>query len=464
MDEIHRIAAPTGGLAADRIVQLTLWTLAAMAVLFLVWPVWRATLPLEIWGNEGWNAHHADNAFDPQALYPSPDGFVANNYPPLSYLLIKTLALLFGDALYVSRVVSVFSVLSLGGLVVFVARQFGGSRLSSAIGGAWFVATMARFFDIHVGMNEPQLLGQAFMCGGFAWFIARQRAGRAVEPAVLAMVAAGFIKHNLIAYPAVALIWLALHDRRLALRATLAGAAAAAAGLALCAWIYAPNFVADMLMPRTLELARALRAVGHTQFILPALVLWAIWVWGKRRTEAARFTMLLVGATVATYYLQKLGAGVEDNAQFDLVFATGVGIGIAFDRLQSDPLRSGWTPAQITLLVAAVLVARLLASSRLEFAYVLLSPSYRAEAAQNVAAMHADVARIAAMPGAVSCENRLVCRMAGKGFVYDNFFVGQRMATGRTTEAEIGARLSVEGIKMVTNDPRGSADSILRRW
>jgi hypothetical protein len=174
--------------------------------------------------------------------------------------------------------------------------------------------------------------------------------------------------------------------------------------------------------------------------------------------------MLLVGATVATYYLQKLGAGVEDNAQFDLVFATGVGIGIAFDRLQSDPLRSGWTPAQITLLVAAVLVARLLASSRLEFAYVLLSPSYRGEAAQNVAAMHADVARIAAMPGTVSCENRLVCRIAGKGFVYDNFFVGQRMATGRTTEAEIGARLSTEGIKMVANDPRSSADSILRRW
>ena len=83
-----------------------------------------------------------------------------------------------------------------------VVRQFGGSRAASLIAGLWFVATMARFFEYYVGMNEPQLLGQAVMVWGLVWLLKRHAAGRAVEPAVLVMVLAGFVKHNFIVVPA----------------------------------------------------------------------------------------------------------------------------------------------------------------------------------------------------------------------------------------------------------------------
>ena len=89
------------------------------------------------------------------------------------------------------------------------------------IAGFWFVATLARFFEFYVGMNEPQLFGLAVMSAGFAWFWKRHAEGRAVEPAVLVMVLAGFIKHNFIALPLVALLWLWLDNWRLGLRATL---------------------------------------------------------------------------------------------------------------------------------------------------------------------------------------------------------------------------------------------------
>src|SRR3954452_21315861 len=76
--------------------------LAGLAALVIVWPIWRAGLPLEIWGNEGWNAYNADAAAAGH-LYPPPDALIGNNYPPLSFLLIGGLARQFGDALYIGR-------------------------------------------------------------------------------------------------------------------------------------------------------------------------------------------------------------------------------------------------------------------------------------------------------------------------------------------------------------------------
>jgi hypothetical protein len=222
-----------------------------------------------------------------------------------------------------------------------VVRRFGGSRAASLIAGLWFVATMARFFEYYVGMNEPQLLGQVVMVWGLVWLLRRHAAGRAVEPAVLVMVAAGFVKHNFIVVPLVALFWVARDNWRLGLRAAIVGAAAAAVGLAICAFLFAPYFIADMLLPRTYELARSFTNLGRLQFILPALLLWAIWAWSERDSRPARFTALLIGASLIMYMVQKAGSGVDENAQFELIFAAAIGIGLAYDRLRMTRCATG---------------------------------------------------------------------------------------------------------------------------
>src|SRR5262245_43605449 len=44
--------------------------LGLVAVYFLVWPIWRAQFPLEIWYTEGWNAYLQDAAGALSKLYP----------------------------------------------------------------------------------------------------------------------------------------------------------------------------------------------------------------------------------------------------------------------------------------------------------------------------------------------------------------------------------------------------------
>src|SRR5262245_39716398 len=77
-----RLAAKDGS-----ILQLTFYgsLIGVLAAIFLAWPIWRASFPIEIDGNEGWNAYHVDDVLSGRPLYPSKDELVGNNYPPLSF-------------------------------------------------------------------------------------------------------------------------------------------------------------------------------------------------------------------------------------------------------------------------------------------------------------------------------------------------------------------------------------------
>src|SRR6185369_6034116 len=125
------------------------------------------------------------------------------------------------------------------------------------------------------------------------------------------------------------------------------------------AWLFAPYFISDMLFPRTYHWARSFSTVGRLQFILPAMVLWAVWAHAERRSAPARFTALLIGIALVLCLAQKAGAGVDENAQFELIFATAIGIGLAFDGLQRDPWGTGLSPHLIRVAVLGVLIVRL---------------------------------------------------------------------------------------------------------
>jgi hypothetical protein len=437
--------------------------LAALTALFLIWPVWRAFLPLEILRSEGFSAYHADTALrSPALLYPPPDGLIASNYPPLYHLLIGSLAKLFGDAVYVGRTISLLATLGLGATAALIVREFGGGRIAVVLTGFWFVATMARYYDEFVGMNDPQLVAHMIMGLGLLWFISRFKTDRSVEPAILVMVIAGFFKQNVAAIPVAALAWLTLNDWQKGLRASLFGAAVAATGLAAGARLWSPYFIDDILLPRTYQIDRALSFVRATNLWLHALVIWSLWAWLERQNQAARFTMLHVGISFLLFVLQRSAAGLGSNSQFDLVFAIAIGTGLAFDGLSSHPGWK-WDPVRIRLVVLAVLLVRLVASPRLEFAYVVFSPEYRALASDYSAIARAEAARLAAIPHPIACWNLVICRMSGKAFVFDHFKVSQMVATGAYSWDQIASLVRAQKITFEAVDPRARIDSLYRR-
>lgn len=431
------------------------WLFAILAAVFLAWPIWRIGFPVELSRNEPWNAWFTDRLLAGGSPYPSADELVVNNYPPLSFLLTALLAKLTGDTILAGRLIALVST----GLAPLAAglcvRALGGSRAVAAFGGFWLLATLSRFFTLYAGVNDPSLLALALMGLGLAYFLHRVRAGRAVEPAVALMVVAGFAKHTMPDYPLAAFLWLAMSGgRRAALRAAVFGAILCAAGLALCAIVFGPDFATQMLMPRVMTLKHILFALNRLQWIAPALLFWGFWAWPNRNEPIARFTALLIGLSLASGLFQAAGAGVTYNAYFGAVFASAIAVALAFEGIASTTLAKRYGANALQAAMIAVLALRLLLSGQIEPYLVLVSPSFRQEFRERAAVMDAEAERLRAIPGNVYCWPMSASYRAGKPFAYDNYWVSQLIAKGRWTTDAVAEAIRARGIRFEAADSR----------
>jgi hypothetical protein len=207
---------------------------------------------------------------------------------------------------------------------------------------------------------------------------------------------------------------------------------------------------------------RAINGLGRLQWILPALVLWGIWAAAERKSRAARFTALFVAVAFMAFVVQWSGEAILDNAQFDLVIATAVGLGLAFDRAGKTAFgrRYGETAARgVIVLVVAV---RLLATLRIEPALVLFDADYRAQYFANAQVVREEAARIAKIAGPVACDLKVVCRLAGKPFSYDDFRAEMLLATGASGGLDEQGLMRAHGLTYVRNDPRGGIEALFR--
>ena len=144
---------------------------------------------------------------------------------------------------------------------------------------------------------------------------------------------------------------------------------------------------------------------------------------------------------------------MDINAQFDLVIAVAMGLGLAFTQIPlwpvARPLRS--EQAQAILLLAVCV--RLLASKQLQPVRLVFDRSFIADIAMRERAMTDSVERVRRIPGDVLCP-ALVSYRAGKPFAVDAFNAHQRILAGALPKDAIAARVAAGTLTIVEVDQR----------
>jgi hypothetical protein len=433
--------------------RLLQWLLYAIAILAFTWPAYRAFLNIEIGNNEGWNAYFADAAMGRMPLYPSTAQLITNNYPPFSFYIVGLGGRLVGDPVLAGRLLSLISVIVIATAIALSVRRLGGTQTAAAISAAFYIAMMSRFFTAYVGMNEPQLLSHAIMAFGFLAFLgARSRKHGYIMPVVV-MAFAGFFKHNIIAMPLTAFAWLGINRRREALKCLIVAAVVIVTGTAICYVSFGRDFFINILAPRHYSIEKAIRSYKTLQWALVGLVACVCNGCARRRDRSVRLCSSLIAIALAAFFLQRTGDGVWINAQFDLVIAVAIGLGLAYTQVPLWPLARRFPPAVAQAILLLMVCAQLLVPKELEPIRLLVDRRFKDEIAIREQAMADSVERVRRTPGDVLCPT-LISYRAGKPFAVDSFNAKERMSAGALPKDAVTARLAAGTLTIVETDQR----------
>ena len=410
--------------------------------------LWLIPVRVSFNPDEGWNAFQAMRAFGAGALYPPPGGLTGDNYPPLSFLLIGGLTRLTGaDPIVLGRLVSLAAVLATAAGTAWAVRRLEPARTWAPAAAALLVLGFAATqFRAYLAMNDPQWLAHALMTPALALLLpARADAAphaRRTALAALLVVVGGLVKHNLLALPVAATLWLALRHRRSLAVWTGVGALAAAAGTTAIVAAYGTDALRDVLeAPRHGSALRMVRAAaGPLLAQLPLLACAAPLLRLRRVDRRLDLPLLFIAVAVPFGVFQRSGQGVNFNAHFEALIALAVGAGVALARAIAAVDR-GAAGRRIALLLSPFVVLAPLAA-QVAWAEATGLPAARG-------AWRTMEARIAGVGGPVACQTPALCFWAGQPFVLDTFLYGQRLAIGGDASAltralESGAVAAVE--------------------
>jgi hypothetical protein len=388
--------------------------------------------------NEGWNAYHALAAMSGAPLYPDPHSYMTNNYPPLSFYAVGALGRATGDYIVAGRVLSLAALLVVALAIAAIARKLGVTLLEGTFAALLFVAGMLTFTD-YVGMNDPQLLGHAIGIAGIVLLLGAPRTDRAIMYGALLLTLAGFVKHNLIAQPLAAGVWLACYDRRSAVRFALCGIAFAGAGLVLSDLLLGTNLLGQLDSARTYSFGAALAGVSHWLIggALPLSGIAALATF-HRDDKGVMFIVLYAAISIVLGAVAMGGAGVDVNAFFDADIALAIGAGLVLNRFSDFLEQRLWLRAAVIAGFLLPFVAGLAMTTDSDWwdGDYWLHPM-----AEDATIARGDTAFIRAHDGSALCETLSFCFWAGKTPQVDVFNTAQQFATGRRSDKELAGMI-----------------------
>lgn len=408
--------------------------------------LWRVVstlgVPMPLDPNEGWNAYHAASAMRGHGLYPGPEAYLVNNYPPLSFYVVGTLGTLTGDYIVAGRIVSLLSVTWTCVAMSLVTMRLGVSRPVSLLAPLTFLAGLLVFSD-YVGMDDPQMLAHAISITGLLVFLPdREGRSRAALAAAL-FVLAFFIKHNVVALPMAVTVWALLEQRRTAFRLAGFGLLFLAAGLFGFRLTYGVSLLSVVATARTYTIAALFSGLaGWLRWSLMPIVGLGVLMWRLPRHPPVRLGAIyaVIAGAIGIYFLG--GAGVDPNVLFDADIALALSAGLLAQHL------TGWLrPAAASLLVAPLLF---FAATDKDWQDTYLD-STTTQAEAFIA--RGDIAFMAAQKGPGLCEMLSFCYWAGKPPAVDMFNIGQAFETGSRSDAAIARAVQSKQYAVIQFDP-----------
>ncbi|MGE5505490.1 MAG: ArnT family glycosyltransferase [Actinomycetota bacterium] len=423
--------------------------LAGLAAVLLAYPLIRSFWDFEIDINEGWNAYHAVLAMAGRSLYVHDSPYYFNNYPPLSFYIVGALGRLLGDPVLAGRLLSVVAVGVIGWAAGDVVRSAGGSRTDARLAMATCLLQFAAFATDYIGMDDPQLLGQAFLMAGLAAYMrGAETAGRGAL--VAALFSAGLlVKHNMIALPLLVAADLARRGpnrARAGFFATGLGLAGLAAGGILL--LVGKTFFTQLLASRTWSVERAFifttEITGRLHAPLLVATLGLLWT---RRNRPAGLVLAWLAAALALGVFFAGGGGTDINIWFDVSIALAIGTGLAAKAVGE---RLG--PQRTKLAVALVANAGVLLYAPLCLGR--FGVEVAGEMNEREALFKAETEYVRSIPGPALCESQLLCYRAGKPAFWDSFNAYQAMLHGRIPADTLTAMIERHELAVVQiSDP-----------
>jgi hypothetical protein len=409
-------AAAKDGLS-DMLFKLVLMALAFAAASLLLRNALAISLHIPRDPDEGWNAYLAHAAMTGAPLYPQ--GLMINNYPPLSFYVVGALSSITGDPILAGRLLSMAAFLAAAGSIVVILREMGVNVLAALFGSLFFTTGLLAASD-YVAMDDPQLLGHALQLGGLSLLL---QARREIIPAALAMAAGLFVKHNLIALPLAAAMWLTWQDRRDGIRFAVSGLVFCIAGLVLVRLLLNVNLFTALASPRLWAMKNF--AAGAGQFLSwsgTALIAAAALAWRARQDRAVQLAALYAGISLLAGGVFAFGDGVDANIFFDTAIALSLCAGLA---LWYVPKHWVGLLALFAALPLAWYLEKNVAAANFSF-----SEAFAREAPL-------DIGFVRTHPGPALCEDLTLCFWAGKEEAVDVFNMSEAIAKGSRSDADL---------------------------
>jgi hypothetical protein len=239
-------------------------------------------------------------------------------------------------------------------------------------------------------------------------------------------------------------VWLAVYDRRSAVRLAALGVALALCGLVLFRFVYGTGLLAQLISARIYSLDNLHNGFDRwLHWGLAPLVGLTVLVslrWNDRHVRLVTFyaafaTILGVG------FLG--GTGVDVNVMFDADIALALGAALLLGQIA----RSAYAPVAALAYAAPLLFAALTNPDWRDAGGWLHLMREEAELAQK------DIAFLATRRGPALCEMQSFCYWAGKPPAVDVFNVGQQFDTGARSDKPLVAMIETRRFVAIQFDP-----------